>query len=304
MKRIPSLLSILILLTLGACSLQMPGVQAPTAIAPATETPAAVAPTEMIASTQAPAFTEPAPLPTATPLPPTPAPQLAVDQPTATKPAPTATPTPVATIDPSLAFGEPDYENPMKFPNYGEWAQAGKGTLPDNQNIRLQFKDGDLYVTGKRMDFSTWWFSYHTLSDAYIEMTFNTENCSREDAYGIIFRGPPHQAGQSYGYIASFTCNGQIWVFRLDGADPFESEVLFHEDKNSAVNTGPDEQNVMGVRAEGDRLTVFANGRQVAEVTDDHFEKGRVGVFVRSASPDIYTYRVMNFRYWILGEGE
>jgi hypothetical protein len=201
-----------------------------------------------------------------------------------------------------VAYGEPDYENPMEFPNYGEWAQAGKGTLPDNQNIRLQFKDGDLYVTGKRLDFSTWWFSYHTLSDAYIEMTFNTENCSREDAYGIIFRGPPHQAGQSYGYIVSFTCNGQLWFFRLDGADPFEGETLLHEDKNSAINTGPDEQNVMGVRAEGDHFVIFANGQQVGEVTDDHFEKGRVGVFVRSASPDIYTYRVMNFRYWILGE--
>jgi hypothetical protein len=56
------------------------------------------------------------------------------------------------------------------------------------------------------------------------------------------------------------------------------------------------------VRADGDDLTFFANGVQVAEAQDDHFSKGRVGVFVRSASPDVYTYRMTDFIYWILGE--
>jgi hypothetical protein len=192
----------------------------------------------------------------------------------------------------------------MQFANLGEWAQAGTKTLPNNRNIRLQFKDGDLYVTGKRSGFSTWWFSYHTLRDAYIEMTFNTENCSGEDAYGFIFRGPPHLAGVSYGYVVSFTCNGSLWVFRLDGVNPWEAENLIDQEQISAINTGQDEQNVIGVRAEGDRFVIFANDIQVAEVEDDHFERGRVGVFVRAARRDAYTYRVTNFAYWVLGEDQ
>lgn len=67
-----------------------------------------------------------------------------------------------------------------------------------------------------------------------------------------------------------------------------------------AIHTGPDEQNVMGVRVEGDQITVYANGNEVAEVEDDEFESGRVGVFVRSAGPGTYTYRVTNFAYWLL----
>jgi hypothetical protein len=304
MKTIPSFLSILILLTLGACTFQIPGVEEPTAFVTITETPFVVvaAPTDTVPPTQLQTFTDTAPPPTTIPLSATSAPQSGVNQPTATQPVPTATPTPANSIDPHTVYGEPDYENQMQVANYGEWARAGTRTLPNNRNIRLQFKDGDLYVTGKRLDFSTWWFSSHTLKDAYIEMTFNTENCSREDAYGIIFRGPPHQAGVSYGYVVAFTCNGKFWVFRLDGVDPWQAENLVGEKKNSAINTGPDEQNVIGVRAESDRFVIFANGVQVAEVEDDHFEKGRVGVFVRAARPDAYTYRVTNFAYWILGE--
>lgn len=318
MKPIPLILSILILFTLGACTLQMPTVEAPTAFVLPTQSP----PTDTLVPAALPALTDTAPPPTAEPpaaaqptaasLPATEAPQPTaelpaasqqpVSQPTATLPAPAAAASPAAAFDPYTAFGKPKYQNPMEFPNLAEWAQAETDRLPDNRNIRLQFKDGKLYVTGKRPGFSTWWFSYHTLSDAYIEMTFDSEDCSGQDAYGLIFRGPPHLAGVSYGYVVSFTCSGKLWVFRLDDATPWEAETLIDETAISAINSGSDEQNVIGVRTEGERFIIYANGAQVAELEDDEFEKGRVGVFVRAASPNAYTYRVTNFVYWLLEE--
>jgi hypothetical protein len=319
MKRIQCWLSILAALSLGACTLQVPRVETPSAIPAVTEIPTAAvaAPGGVAASTPlstaaetilAPSAAAPTAAPvTAAPteanaLPATQAPQSAASQPTATLPAPTSTPTSIAAFDPYTAYGKPKYQNRMQVANLREWAQPEEDTLPNNGDIRLQFKDGQLYVTGKRSGFSTWWFSYHTLSDAYFEMTFNTENCSGEDAYGIIFRGPPHLAGESYGYVASFTCNGKLWVYRLDGIDPWEAEVLIDETETSAINSGPDEQNVLGVRAVGSQLVIFANGDQVAEVEDDHFRQGRLGVFVRAAGPKAFTYRVTDFAYWILGE--
>ena len=310
MKHIAFFLSILLLLVLGACTLPIPTQEAPTV--PLTEMPTFVAeaPTNTVAPTQPPPPTEELPppteeqpaveeAPTATPLPATPTTQAQADKATATKAPAEASPTPAATFVPTAALGEPTYHNPMVIPNYAEWARAGTSTLPDDENIRLQFKDGQLYVTGKQLDFSTWWFSYPTLKDAYIEMTFNTENCSGQDAYGMIFRGPPHQAGQSFGYVVSFTCDGSLWVFRLDGVDPWRAENLIEPKKVSAIHKGAGVENVIGVQADGDDLTFFANGVQVGEVQDDHFAKGRVGVFVRSASPDIYTYRVTDFAYWV-----
>ena len=229
-------------------------------------------------------------------------PQATLSQPTATQVVFTTTPTPITGFDPYSAYGKPKYQNRMQFANMAEWVQAETKTLPDNGDIRLQFKDGQLYVTGNRPDFSTWWFSYHSLGDAYIEMTFDNENCSGEDAYGIIFRGPQHLAGISYGYVASFTCNGKLWVFRLDGINPWEAATLIDEEKNSAINNGPNRQNVLGVRAVGSQLVIFANGDQVATGEDDHFRQGRLGVFVRAAGTGAYTYRVTNFAYWILGK--
>ncbi|HLA97528.1 MAG TPA: hypothetical protein VJL34_03670 [Anaerolineales bacterium] len=316
MKRIPAFLSVLILLILSACELPMPGAEAPPATITETEASGVpvAPPTDAAPPSPLPTFTPTSPPPEAPPVGPQPtpypapvspaAPIVQPVQPTATLPAPTATSTPLVTFDPRLAIGEPEYENPMRFPNYGEWTQAGRRNLPDNRNLRLRFKDGQLYVTGKRPEFSTWWFTYHTLSDAYIEMTFNSENCSGDDAYGIITRGSPHRAGVSYGYVAAFTCEGALWVFRLDDADPWEIENLVVLEDVSAINAGPDEENVIGVRQEGERLVIYANGVQVAEVEDDHFSKGRVGVYVRSARPGVYTYRVTNFAYWLLGEEE
>jgi hypothetical protein len=310
MKKIAFFVAIILLLVLGACTLPIPTGEAPTAELPATETTeeAFKAPTNTPVPTQAPAFTETSPptqaapaeeSPTYTPLPAKPTAQPAASQPTATKPAPTASPVPKVTVVPTATFGEPTYHNPMEVPNVAEWASAGTRTMPDTENIRLQFKDGQLYVTGKQLDFSTWWFSYHTLSNAFIQMSYNTENCSGDDAYGMIFRGPPHQAGQSYGYVVSFTCDGKLWVFRLDGVNPWRAENLLDIKEVSAINEGSGKDNVIGVMADGDDMTIYANGVQVGEVQDDHFAKGRVGVFVRSASPDVYTYRVTDFAYWV-----
>lgn len=316
MKKIALYLFILIVLSLSACQMPIPGSRAPTATAPEAVPPDAgvAGPTDTLVPTQPPAPTATLPPPTQplpTPAPPTPypepatqAPQAVVVQPTATQPAPTATATstPAITFDPYTDLGDPKYQNEMRFPNYGEWAQAETKELPDDDNVRLRFKDGELYVTGKRLDFSTWWFSYHNLSDAYVEMTFNTENCSGGDAYGMITRGPKHLAGVSYGYVVAFTCDGNLWAFRLDDADPWDVEELIPEEEQSVINAGADEENVLGIRQEGDVITIFANGVQVGEFEDDHFEKGRVGVFVRAARPGAYTYRVTNFAYWLLEE--
>ncbi len=329
MKRIALLLAIFFLLFTGACTLPAPGGEAPTAFVAVTDTPAAPAATEADTSApdtavpvQPPASTETAPPPSEaapaaaqpTAVSPTsaaeasaPYPAPATAQPTAALPTP-AQPAATATLgpvfDPNTALGKPDYENPMEIAYLTEWAQAETRLLPNNSNIRLQFKDGELYVTGKQAGFSTWWFSYHTLSDAFIEMTFESEDCSGNDAYGIIFRGPPHLAGVSYGYIVSVSCDGTLRILRLDDADPYDAETLFEKDMSIAIHTGPDEENVIGVRAEGGLIVVFANGFQVAEVEDDHFEKGRVGVFVRAAYPGNYIYRVTHFAYWNLAKEE
>jgi hypothetical protein len=321
MKRKVLFLSTITILILSACQLPAPdggpagGSGSPTATqlvmaGAATATTAAEETAEEAAgdkpqptNTKPPAVTNTSPAPTATQVPPTATsrPETASQDPTRT---PTKTRQPAVAFDPYTTYGEPDYENDMVYANYPEWMIPESRVMPDDQNIRLVFKDGKLYVTGKQTGFSTWWFTYHFLEDFYLEMTFDTETCSGNDAYGMIFRGPEHLAGVSYGYVVAFTCDGDVWVFRLDGVDPWDAEDLVDEYPSSYVKTGSNKQNVIGVRAEGDTISVIANGSLIETIEDDEFSKGRFGVFVRAADTDDYTYRLTRFAYWDLLEDE
>ena len=120
------------------------------------------------------------------------------------------------------------------------------------------------------------------------------------DAYGIILRGPAHLAGVSYGYVVAFTCDGHYWVFRLDGINPWQTKELVDETKSNVINTGSDKLNVIGVRADGETLTIYGNGYQLAQVKDNKFSQGRIGVFVRAVNTSNYTFRLIRLAYWVL----
>jgi hypothetical protein len=317
MKRTVLLLSLVVILVLGACQLPAPGGGPPAVQDSPTATEQSVFDEATPPSggeqgggqaqdqpqptaTQPPAVTNTQPAPTATSAPPT------ATQPAADALVPSSTPTktrqPAVAFDPYTTYGKPKYQNDMVVANFNEWAPPETGKLPDNENLQLSFKDGKLYVTGKQRGFSTWWFTYHELKNFYLEMTFDTETCSGNDAYGMILRGPEHKAGVSYGYVIAFTCDGKIWAFRLDGTNPWQVNELIDEYPSGYVNAGSDKLNVIGVRADGNVLSIVANGYLLETIQDNKYSQGRFGVFVRAADTRDYTYRLTKFAYWILGE--
>jgi hypothetical protein len=218
-------------------------------------------------------------------------------------PTPVASPTLAPTLsagafDPYKTYGTPDFEDVMDKNSALDWALPD-GTLPDTQQIRL-YVDGDKFlVTGKVLDYSTWWFNWASLQNFYIEMSVDARTCSGSDAYGLILRGPEHQAGVSYGYVVSFTCDGKLWVFRLDGVEPWSSTDLVSPTANAYIVQGSGARNVIGVKAIGDTFTVYANGYQVAQFVDRHYLEGRYGLFVRPDVTDFYTYEAVKIAYWI-----
>lgn len=214
--------------------------------------------------------------------------------------AATATPVPSgAQFDPYKTYGKPDYENTLDKNSVLEWAEQD-GELPDTENIRLSLDGNKFLVTGKYSAFSTWWFNWRSLEDFYIELAVNTRTCAGDDAYGLILRGPEHGAGKSYGYVVAFTCDGKLWVYRLDSASPFTSLDLVSPTAYTSIVAGADQRNVIGVKADGDTLTIYANGYQVAQVVDRHFGDGRFGLFVRPMKTDYYTFEALKIVYWVL----
>jgi hypothetical protein len=215
--------------------------------------------------------------------------------------APTANVTPVpGTFDPFATYGTPTFDDPMTGENINDWVNPKSGLLPNTNYIKITETGAKFYVTGKLKGFSTWYFTWRELTDFYMQTTFDSGSCAGRDAYGLIVRGPEHLAGVSYGYVVSFSCDGQLYVFRLDGANPYTTKDLVSWTKSDYILAGTNKQNVVGIQAIGDTLTIFANGHQIAQVTDKKFEFGRFGVFVNPDLTANYTYRVARITYWDL----
>jgi hypothetical protein len=216
---------------------------------------------------------------------------------------PTANITPQpGSFNPVAQFGSPTFSDPMNGTNINDWTNPATGLLPDTSFIRISLTDQRFYMTGKQEGFSTWYFTWHELSDFYLQSTFDSGSCTGKDAFGLIIRGPEHLAGESYGYVVAFSCDGSYWVFRIDSASPYTSEELISWKRSEYIASGAGKQNVMGIKAVGDTLTIYANGHQVAEVTDDEYGVGRYGLFVSPEFTENYTFRVVEMSYWDLSE--
>lgn len=278
--------------------------QLPDAIASQTAAPT---PVEAVPTLEPPTPTEVAPEPTEEPAaePPTNTPETPKNITLVPKDQPTSTPTPTAipageTFDPTEAYGLPTFMDPMNSGSYGNWKSGGR--LPNTELIQISLDGDNMYVTGKKPGFSTWFFSWPTLTDFFIQMEVKTEECSGKDEYGLIVRGPAHGAGVSYGYILAFSCDGYYRLSRLDSADPYSATDLVPATKSTYIQTGADQKNVVAIRAVAQKLTIFANGYQLAEVSDAAFSQGRYGVFVQAVETINYTYRPVQIVYWDLSE--
>ncbi len=230
--------------------------------------------------------------------------------PTATVgPSPTGLPTstgqPSATpsgprLDPAATWGAANLVDTLDSP--ANWV-SGDGSLADTDNIRIEHNGTQLLVTGKNLLFETWWFTWPTLSDFYLEITVQSSACTDSDAYGLIFRGSERGAPTVRGYLALLTCDGNYRLRRLDAASPtYTASDLIPSTQSTAIHSGANQTNVFGIQAVGSTLTLYANGYRLAEYTDATFHSGRFGLLVRSGSNAPYTYRLDQLQYWDLSD--
>jgi hypothetical protein len=222
-----------------------------------------------------------------------------------TQTAATNTPaaSPTATLPPYNPFpslGEPTFLDPMNASSDKNWERDGQ--LPDNDVIRLRLEDGELLVTGRMPFFETWWYSWPNIENFFIVMDTNTGKCAGRDAYGLIIRGAPRDAGDAWGYIVAFTCDGKYMVQRLDSFKPFTALDLIPWTSNPNINTGSEQINRISIEADGSTLTIYANNLQIAQVTDSKYSEGRYGVFIMAGDTVNYTYFVDQIAYWDLSE--
>ena len=213
----------------------------------------------------------PTPLPTATP----------TDTPTS-QPEPTTSP---STDDPALNLGSPTWRD--TFENDTNWG------LVDSENSRFVVRDGQMVMLAYNADFfNSWALTPPTIEVFYLEAEGASGACAGRDRWGLFFRAPDYTRG----YLFGLSCDGRYALWLWDGS----REIYLVEWTDSPhILKGSDQINRIGVKADGSRLSLYANGNFLGEVRDDSFASGRFGLFVGAAETPGYTVKVDEVSYWL-----
>lgn len=231
--------------------------------------------------------------------------QVPPTDPVPTDPLPSATPTPTliptATAtntsvpsptfvpgDPGLALGDPDFWD--VFNNETNWSPY------DAASSKVEISGGKFYYTKKTLEFgSRWTISWPTIEDYYIEVTVESPaSCSGKDRFGIIFRAP----SPNEGYVFVLTCDGSYRLWIWDGSD---TTFLKDWTSHAAINAGPGQINRVGVMVDGNTIKLYANGVELATVTDSTFSgEYKFGLVVGNSDTEPFTVIFDDLKYWLL----
>ncbi len=211
-------------------------------------------------------------------------PSPTMEPPTPTSP-PQPSPTP-ASNDPRARLGQPDWSE--LFANANNWP------LFEDEHVHFTLKDGGIQLLAKKPEkWDGWMLSWTTLYNFYLEVTAAPQNCSGADRYGLLARAPSAEAA----YLFGFTCDGQYSLRKWNGE---RYSYLVDWTASDLIHAGAGKTNRLGFMADGDQITLYANGELLTEISDRSYEDGAFGLFVSSANTENLKVLVSEVSYWEL----
>jgi hypothetical protein len=207
--------------------------------------------------------------------------------------SPTVTFTPTSTGipgDPVNDLGQPDWKD--SFQKASTW---GLQSPYDDGHTRVSVVPGKLVLMS--YDSNGWrgWRMMNTsIKDFYLETTIQTQTCSGSDLYGIIFRSTTNAKG----YWLTITCDGH---YSLDVGDINNSDPVIESKSSNLIKAGSNQTNRFGIMAKGDKISFYANGKLVEDVTNDTITNaGAFGYFIAANKTAGFTIEATEIAYWVL----
>ncbi len=201
--------------------------------------------------------------------------QLAADTPTPLPPpAPEATLAPVVSANPQdpLAGANPTpiIQEDFLLADYWNEFDSSSGSG------EIMIAEENYKLVSKQVENIEWTFNGRKTGNIYLTGTAVVPNtkCKAGDYWGLIFR---YKDNANF-YVFGVSCDGKYKMLkRLDGL--FETVVDF-TDSTAILKLG--QKNVLGVRAVGDQISLYANDQFITTVTDGTFAEGLIGLYVAS----------------------
>ena len=212
------------------------------------------------------------------------------------QPSPTATQQPTSTPAPTLTPPADDPRNTLGSPTWRERFRDGNNwLLGKDAYTHAGVKDGQMILTGLSTT-DGWRLTWPRVKDYYLEMTVDTGECRGADQYGLFVRLPVERSDPHTGYLYAFTCNGRYSLRRWDGKT---MTWLARPTAASAIQSGSNQTNRIGILLTGERMVLYANGSKLEEVTDSVFTgEGRFGMFIGAKETSNFTIYVSEVAYW------
>jgi hypothetical protein len=282
MRKIVYSFLLLVLIALPACSMPLaPSVT----LTPTTDAVATQVSQLLTAQPTATQPETPTTVPTGT-LPPT-LTSTPTGEPSAT-PAPNATPT-LNPDDPRSTYGNPSWNDTLET--------AKNFYLYENDNTKIDSTPGSLVLTGKTPNgWIGWTLTYaQNPTNFYLEATFKTGDCADSDLYGMVFRA----SKENTGYYFGVTCDGQYNLHGRDFNNNEDAEIIALK-QASAIHSGANQTNRLGILAQGDRISLYANGTLLEEVTDSTYGSGYFGPFIAANHTANFTVNMDEIDLWKL----
>jgi len=289
-------LSLLIMVIfLASCNLPLSSTQTPDLIA--TEVANILTSTPFLeASLTAPIITPDVVVTEITPIPTKPAPTSILtvvspsDTPIEVSLTSTATYTPTSPIVP---VGEPTWKETFETgTNFGINADGY-----DDGNTRISIEDGAMKMVSINVNsWRGWRLASQKPKNYFLKADFEIENCAGSDQYGLITQAPDFDSG--YGYYFGITCDGRysIQKWNENGLSNLEGWQT-----STAINSGANQQNQIGVLKSANSYQYFINETKVAEVQDDFFAApGFFGPFIAGLSSPNFTVKLYEIAYWLI----
>lgn len=159
----------------------------------------------------------------------------------------------------------------------------------------MYIKDGKLVMTAFTTNqWDGWALTWPKTTNFYLEMTATTQTCGGLDRYGLMVRS---KQDASVGYLFGFSCDGHYSFRKWDGV---KYTKYVDWTKSSSIQNGSNQTNRLGVQADGDHFTLYANGVKLTDFHDASYSGGYFGVYVGAAETANFTVDVTEIDYWEL----
>lgn len=240
----------------------------------------------------------------------TPTPPIAMPSatPTATVP-PTATPQATSsgnTLNPNLevtpTFSATDPRSLLPIPTWSDTMDNGDNWPKGSDSYTaIDFNNSFMELTGLTKD-NGWRLAINDVDNAYFETTAKFGSvCKGMDRWGMMIR-VPSRATADKGYWFNITCSGKF-AFQKWNANPPDGETsvtnLIAWSSNDNIQTGANAVNRIGILAKGGHYTLFVNGQQVGQATDNSFLNGGYGVMIGAKETERFTIYVDEMSVWL-----